>query len=101
VIHPHQTPDGHTVTTVLDWTGRDGVNHWGGQLRSCRSCEQPTRLVDSSQQPQHKACAELEVDQALAKTAAVRQRTADAARPSRTRTARRTAQAEIQAEALW
>jgi hypothetical protein len=103
VIHPHQTPDGHTVTTVLDWTGRDGVNHWGGTLRSCRSCSQPTRLVDGSQRPQHKVCAEREADLALATAAEARQRTAATARPSRARTARRTirAEAELQAEALW
>jgi hypothetical protein len=101
VIHPHQTPDGHTVTTVLDWTGRDGVNHWDGQLRSCRSCHQPTRLLDGRQRPQHKVCAEREAELKLARTATIPQRTAASPRPSRPRAARRTAEAEPQAEALW
>jgi hypothetical protein len=49
--------------TCLDWSGRDGVRHWGGgQLRSCRNCQQPTLLVDGAGRPQHKACAELEAD---------------------------------------
>ena len=101
MTYSHQTPDGYQVSTWLDWTGRDGINHWGGTLRSCRSCDQPTRLVDNSQRPQHKVCAEREADLALAAAAEARQRTPATARPSRTRTARRVAQAEPQAEALW
>ena len=32
--------------TILDWSWRDGVQHWGGgTLRTCRSCETPTLLV--------------------------------------------------------
>jgi hypothetical protein len=61
----HQTPDGRPVMTCLDWSGRDGVRHWGGGgLHSCRSCQQPTFLVDGAGRPQHKACAELEADRA-------------------------------------
>jgi hypothetical protein len=62
--YPHQTPDGKPVTTCLDWSGRDGVNHYGGgQLRPCRSCGQPALLIDAAGQPQHKACAEHEHEQ--------------------------------------
>jgi hypothetical protein len=61
--YPHQTPDGHPVMSCLDWSGRDGVRHWGGgDMRSCRSCRRQTLLVDAEGRPQHKACAEREAD---------------------------------------
>jgi hypothetical protein len=69
--YPHQAPDGTPVTTCLDWSGRDGVDHYGGgQMRPCRSCGQPALLVDADGQPQHKVCAEREHEQGrAAKTA--------------------------------
>lgn len=91
IEHPHQTPDGRTVTLHLDWTGSE---HWGGKPRACRSCSQPTRLLDDQAQPQHKACAEAE---ATAGTATPAQRTARSSRPSR---ARRIDEPELEAEAL-
>jgi hypothetical protein len=61
--YPHQTPDGKPVTTCLDWSGRDGVRHFGGgQLHPCRNCDRPTILIDG--RPQHKACAESEAEAA-------------------------------------
>ena len=61
----NETPDGTPVTTCLDWSGRDGVNHWGGgQLRPCRNCGQPAFLTDAQRRPQHKVCAEAEYEAA-------------------------------------
>jgi hypothetical protein len=95
--------------TVLDWSGRDGVRHWGGgQARSCRSCHQPAFLVDDGGRPQHKVCAEVEAraeagaDAAVAREAVapVRQRTRETPRPQRaTRHLRLVPEPE--AEVLW
>lgn len=95
------TPDRQPAMTVLDWTGRDGVRHRGGQLQPCRSFQQPTRQVDDHQRAQHKTYAEREAELALAKTAAAGQPTAENARSSRRPrpAARRTAEAE--AEVPW
>jgi hypothetical protein len=47
---------------ALDWSGRDGVRHWGGgELRPCRTCGQPAFLLDNDGRPQHKTCAEREL----------------------------------------
>lgn len=59
---PHQTPNGKTVTIVLDWRDK---SHWGGGvLRPCRSCGQSALCVDDAGRPQHKVCAEYEQEQA-------------------------------------
>jgi hypothetical protein len=59
ILHPHQTPAGNTTSTWLDW--RDS-SHWGGASRSCASCGQGTRTLNDSGYPQHKACAEYELE---------------------------------------
>ncbi len=58
-LHPHQTPDGKTTTTWLDWRDR---SHYAGPLRLCGSCGQGTRTLNDSGDPQHKACAEYELE---------------------------------------
>jgi hypothetical protein len=59
--YPHQTPDGRPVTVCLDWSGRDGVRHYGdGRPRPCRSCGRWSLLLDDAGRPQHKVCAEAE-----------------------------------------
>lgn len=63
--------------TVLDWSGRDGVQHWGGgQLRACRSCQAPALLLDDQGQPRHKTCAEREAGLAPPAADLIRQRPA-------------------------
>lgn len=59
-LHPHQTPDGKTTTTWLDWRDR---SHYGGPIRPCGSCGQGTRTLNDSGEPQHKSCAEYETEQ--------------------------------------
>lgn len=86
--------------TILDWSGRDGVRHWGGgRTRSCRSCGQPAFLVDDHGAPQHKVCAEAEADAAKTTAAAARQRDRETPRPERAARAR--AVPEREAEVLW
>jgi hypothetical protein len=58
--HPHRTPDGKTTTTHLDWRDR---SHYGGPIRSCGSCGQGTRTLNDDGAPQHKSCAEYELEQ--------------------------------------
>jgi hypothetical protein len=53
-------PDG---LAYLDWSGRDGVRHWGGgECRPCRSCGRAALLVGDDGRPQHKVCAERELE---------------------------------------
>jgi hypothetical protein len=59
VKHTHQTPDGKTTTTWLDW--RDS-SHYGTVLRPCGTCGQGTRLLNDAGDPQHKTCAEYEIE---------------------------------------
>jgi hypothetical protein len=47
----------------LNWSGRDGVQHWGGNRRPCRICGKPAFLIDDQGRPCHKVCAETEPDQ--------------------------------------
>jgi hypothetical protein len=63
---PQQAPGGGTYTASLNWDGKDGVRHYGGgQLRPCRSCGRPALLVDDLGRPQHKVCAEYELERSL------------------------------------
>jgi hypothetical protein len=46
----------------LDWSGKDGVKHYGGgRTLPCRSCGNPALLRDDDGRPQHKVCAESEL----------------------------------------
>jgi hypothetical protein len=47
---------------VLDWRDR---SHYGGMSRRCTSCGQFTILLNDSGDPQHKVCAEAEIDESL------------------------------------
>ncbi|WP_214327923.1 hypothetical protein [Nonomuraea sediminis] len=54
----------------LDWSGEDGISHWGGgQRRPCRVCGNPAFLVDDDGRPCHKVCAETEARTAAAAAA--------------------------------
>ena len=59
-LHPHRTPDGKTTTVWLDW---GDSSHYGGPLRPCGTCGHGTRTLSDAGDPQHKACAEYELEQ--------------------------------------
>jgi hypothetical protein len=80
--------------TCFDWSGRDGVSHWGGTPRPCRSCQRPTPLLDDVGRPQHKTCAERDADLVLAPSAPAPEPAARGAEPENSL-------AEPEAEALW
>jgi hypothetical protein len=56
---PRLAPNGQTYTLALSW----GAKHWGGgHMRPCRSCGEPSLLIDDQGRPQHKVCAEFEAE---------------------------------------